>query len=99
MKDFARVAIHKPLGVAEAQLKTRATLVGEHFTVADAYLFWALTIAPHGGIDLGAYEALGAYQKRLLDRPAVREAVRFERDQFARPLAGPANNGAKSSMS
>lgn len=87
VKDYARTAIQKPLGVVDAQLASRDLLVGDRFTVADAYLFWALTIAPHGGVSLDAYPSLQAYQQRLLARPAVRAALRFERDQRERPFA------------
>jgi glutathione S-transferase len=87
VKDFARASIHKPLQVVEAHLATREVLIGQHFTVADAYLFWALTVAPFGGISLDAYPALQAYQQRQLARPAVRAALRYERDQRERPFA------------
>jgi len=87
VRDHARRAIEKPLGVVERHLAGRETLVGDRFTVADAYLFWALTIAPHGGISLEAFPTLRAYQERLLSRPAVRAAVRFERDQRERAFA------------
>jgi glutathione S-transferase len=87
VKDFARASIHKPLQVVEAHLATREVLIGQHFTVADAYLFWALTVAPFGGVSLDAYPALQAYQQRQLARPAVRAALRYERDQRERPFA------------
>ena len=87
VKDFARTALARPLAVLAKHLEGRTTLLGEHFSVADAYLFWALTIAPHGGVSLEAYPVLAAYQQRILTRPAVREAVRFERDQRERPFA------------
>jgi glutathione S-transferase len=87
VKDFARACIHKPLQVVEAHLATREVLIGQHFTVADAYLFWALTVAPFGGVSLDAYPALQAYQQRQLARPAVRAALRYERDQRERPFA------------
>jgi glutathione S-transferase len=86
VKDFARSAIHKPLAVAEAQLSTREVLLGEQFSVADAYLVWALMLMRHAGISLDAYPALRAYQKRHLARPAVQAALAFEREQEARPL-------------
>jgi glutathione S-transferase len=88
VKDYARSAIHKPLAVADAHLTNRDTLLGgEQFTVADAYLFWALTISPTAQISLDAYPALRAYQQRHLARPAVRAALRFEREQYGRPFA------------
>jgi glutathione S-transferase len=87
VQQFARASIAKPLRVLERHLTDREVLVGSQFSVADAYLFWALTIAPHGGVSLDPYPALVAFQARALERPAVRAAVRFERDQRARPFA------------
>ncbi len=88
VKDYARSAIHRPLRVANAHLADRAGFLGDVFTVADAYLFWALTIAPHAGVSLDEHAALRAFQKRHLARPAVRAALAFEREQFERPFAG-----------
>jgi glutathione S-transferase len=87
VKSFARAAIAKPLGVAEAHLAGREFLLGAMFTVADAYLFWALTIAPFGGVPLDAYPSLRAYQKRIYARPAVRAAVDQERVERERDFA------------
>ena len=87
VKDYARKAVQKPLAVADKHLASRSGLLSESFTVADAYLFWALTIAPHGGVSLEAYPALRGYHERHLGRPAVRAALRFERDARERPFA------------
>ncbi|HEU4734565.1 MAG TPA: glutathione transferase GstA [Kofleriaceae bacterium] len=60
------------------QLSDRAYLMGETFTVADAYLFvmlqWCL---PHG-IDLGLYPNLDEYEYRIAQRPAVQAAMAAE---------------------
>jgi glutathione S-transferase len=88
VKDYARSAIHKPLEVANAQLEAREVLVGDHFTVADAYLYWALTIAAYAKIALDDYPALRAFQKRHGSRPAVQAAVGYEREQRERAFAG-----------
>jgi glutathione S-transferase len=87
VKDYARGAIRKPLEVVDAHLTAREVLVGEHFTVADAYLFWALTIAPYGKITLDVYPALSAFQQRHAARPAVQAALLYERDQRQHPFA------------
>lgn len=87
VRDYARGAIQKPLGVLERHLATRDALLGDGFTVADAYLLWALVIAPHGGVSLDGYPALRAYHKRHAARPAVRAAIAYERDQRERPFA------------
>ena len=52
--------------------------MGEHFSVADGYLYtvtrWAK--APHA--DLGLYPNLLAHHERVAARPAVREALQVE---------------------
>ena len=86
VKDFARVAVARPLAVLEGHLFSRDFLVGDAFTVADAYLLWALMLLPRAGVPLDDYPTLRAYQKRLMARPAVREAVAFERAAYERPF-------------
>lgn len=83
VKTFGRTSIQRPLGVLEEHLASRDYLLGAVPSVADAYLFWALTIAPFGDVPLDAYPALRAYHARLLERPAYRAAVKFERDARA----------------
>ena len=87
VKAFAREAIAKPLAVVEAHLAKNDYLLGATFTVADAYLYWALTIAPFGGVPLDAYPALIAYRKRVFARPAVRAAIELERAERERAFA------------
>ena len=69
-----------------AKLKTRFDLIsktlavepylmGDDFTVADAYLFTILTWAPMLKIDLAPWPALVAYQARIAARPAVHAAL------------------------
>lgn len=87
VKDYARASLPKALAVVDAHLATRETLVGETFTAADAHLFWALTIAPHGGVSLDAFPNLLAFHKRHLARPAVRAALAFEKTQRETPFA------------
>jgi glutathione S-transferase len=91
VKAYARGAIDKPFGVVAAHLAGRSFLVGETFTVADAYLFWALTLTRTAAISLEPYPALLAYYKRLQARPAVQAALAFERDAHARPFAAVAS--------
>jgi glutathione S-transferase len=60
--------------VAE-QLKGKDYLMGDTFTVADAYLFTMLTWTKHVGIDLARWPVLTAYKARVAARPKVREAM------------------------
>lgn len=60
------------------QLAAKSYLMGESFSVADAYLFTVLSWSSHIGIDLGQWPVLAAYQARVGHRPKVQEALRAE---------------------
>ncbi len=77
-KAFAVSTASAPLAYAAAHLEEREYLLGEHFTVADAYLFWALFVAPYGGLELGAYPALVRYVARLQTRSSIQAALAIE---------------------
>lgn len=59
-------------------LNDRAYLLGESFTVADAYLFVMLQWCPNHGIDVQQYPNLDDYESRLARRPAVVAALSAE---------------------
>ena len=60
------------------QLTGKQYLMGDRFTVADAYLFTVLNWAPMVKFDLGRWPVLVEYQKRVAGRPMVQEALREE---------------------
>ena len=53
-------------------------LLGDKFTVADAYLFVMLSWAGHVGLDISGYKNLGALMQRVGGRPAVQAALKAE---------------------
>ena len=55
-------------------------LIGDNFTVADAYLFVLLTWAAYVGADLKRWPTLGAYYQRIMARPTVAKAFAQEMD-------------------
>ena len=59
-------------------LNDRAFLMGESFTVADAYLYVVLRWCQPVGIDLGLYPNLEDYEHRISQRPAVQRALSDE---------------------
>lgn len=63
----------------DALLATRPYLIGEAFTVADAYAFTIINWTSILKVDLGPYPNLAAYQARVAARPKVREALDAER--------------------
>ena len=77
-KAGATAALRRRLDWLDAQLKGRTHLLGERFTVADAFLFTTLSWSGHVGIELGKWPALAAYAERIGRRPKVIEALRAE---------------------
>jgi glutathione S-transferase len=61
------------------KLGDRPWLMGDHFTVADAYLYTVMRWSPLVGFDLAPWSVLIGFQDRVLARPAVREAMKAER--------------------
>jgi glutathione S-transferase len=53
--------------------------MGEHFTVADAYLFVILRWCEMAQIPLGKFPVLASYRAKIAARPAVQAAMREER--------------------
>jgi glutathione S-transferase len=62
----------------DAQLEGREYLMGDHFTVADAYLYTVTRWAKPLNIDLAAQRRLAAFMERMAARPAVQEALKVE---------------------
>ena len=62
----------------ENLLEKQPFLLGDKFSVADAYLFTVTNWAKPVGLDLSGFPALLAFQKRISERPAVREALEAE---------------------
>jgi glutathione S-transferase len=77
-KAWARGLLDKKLAYVASQLAGKAFVAADRFTIADAYLTWALTLAQKVGADLGAHAALGAYLQKMHARPAVQAAIAAE---------------------
>lgn len=83
-KAAARAAAPKRLDVVAKGLQGRDYLVGGGFTVADAYLFWWLTLASRVGIDTSGHPGIEAYKSRCTARTGVQAALGYEVAQTAR---------------
>ena len=84
LKTWSRANVAPALEHAARALADRTYLVGEHFTVADIYMFWALLIFPHGSVALDPYPALRAFVARIQERPAVKQALALEFPMYQR---------------
>jgi len=62
----------------DAQLAGKAYLMGDEFSVADAYLFTVASWAPHVGVDITGLANLSAFSARMFARPAVQAAMKAE---------------------
>jgi glutathione S-transferase len=70
--------LRKRYALLEGVLAKQPWLLGEHFTVADAYLFTVTNWAKAVELDLSGFPALLAFQKRVAARPAVQAALEAE---------------------
>ena len=68
----------KRYGLVEKRLAGRPYLLGDHFTVADAYLFTVTNWAGAVKFDLSPFPNLRAFQERIAARPAVKAAMKEE---------------------
>jgi glutathione S-transferase len=62
----------------DGQLAGRNYLMGDNFSVADAYLFTVTNWASVVGVDIAALANLGAFMARMRERPAVQAALKAE---------------------
>jgi len=62
----------------EESLKGKKYLMGDTFTVADAYLFTTLSWTKYLKLDLGKWPTLKDYVVRVTARPAVKETLKAE---------------------
>ena len=66
------------LDYVNGELEGRPYLMGQRFTIADAYLFTLLNWGQWTKVDLGRWPALQQFAERVRARPRVQEALRAE---------------------
>ena len=76
--EYQRGKISRRFLYLQDVLDDRAFLMGETFTVADAYLFVMLQWCTPLGIDLAIFPNLAEYDQRIMHRPAVQAALSAE---------------------
>ncbi len=77
-KDAAWAKLTARFAVVEAQLAKTAYLTGDHFSVADAYLFTCLNWAGMVKRSLADFPHISAFMARVAALPAVQSALRAE---------------------
>ena len=77
-KEYQLATLRKRFDLVETWLAGKQYLMGDKFTVADAYLFVMVGWAGHVGLDLSALKNVGAFHARVAARPAVQAAMKAE---------------------
>jgi glutathione S-transferase len=77
-KEGVKATLSKRLDWLSRELEGKPYLMGDTFTVADAYLFTVLGWAPHVGFDLSKWPVFEQHAARVRARPKVVEALKAE---------------------
>jgi glutathione S-transferase len=77
-QQMAKDGLANRLTWIDGQLAGKQYLMGDHFTVADGYLFNVTNWTAFVKIDLSPYANLVAYRERIAARPAVLQAMKAE---------------------
>ena len=86
-KAAAKAQLEPTLDYIARRLGKGSYLVGEKFTVADAYLVTLLNWFSFVGCDLKKWPTLGTYHQMHLKRPAVAQAMGVEMEERKRRAA------------
>jgi glutathione S-transferase len=78
VKDYARNYLPQRLDYLQRALGSRSYLMGEQFTVADAYLFTVLGWGGYVNFDIGRWPQLKRLHERVGARPHTLEALKSE---------------------
>jgi len=76
--ETVRTVLDNRLAYVAQQLADKNFLLGNDFSVADAYLFTILGWGQYAGIDIGQWPILKEYHGRLFMRPGVQATLKAE---------------------
>jgi glutathione S-transferase len=77
-KKISKDNLGKRFDWLNQELAGKQYLMGDRFTIADAYLFTVLRWVPRIELDLANWPNLKAYVDRVAARPKVQEAIKTE---------------------
>ena len=77
-KAIAKAKLADRFKWLDSKLEGHQYLMGDTFSVADAYLFTTANWSKHVGLDISGLANLGAFMGRVAARPAVQAAMRAE---------------------
>ncbi|MGZ4981609.1 MAG: glutathione transferase GstA [Methylobacter sp.] len=77
-KQLATKLLTSRLETVAEHLSNRAFLLGDYFTVADAYLFVTLRWGTYVNVDISRWPVLANYAAKISARPAIQKAMKEE---------------------
>ena len=77
-KDATREALGKKFDYLQEKIGDGPYILGERFSILDAYAFAVLNWTKIHGIEIARWPGLAAYLDRVAARPAVQETLRAE---------------------
>ncbi len=77
-RNYVIGRLHRRFARLDRILASRAYLMGDAYTLPDAYAFTVLRWPEMVGVDMSAYPNIAAYVARIASRPAVSAALRAE---------------------
>jgi glutathione S-transferase len=78
VKNFARANLTRRLDWLDKEWGKRQFLMGDQFTVADAYLWVVFGWLPRIGFDTSKWPNIKAFHERVAQRPGVQQALKGE---------------------
>ena len=77
-KPIALDTLKKKYAYVDSKLEGKHYLMGEQFSVPDAYLFTVTNWAGRVGLDLSEFKNVSAFMARMMARPSVQAAMKAE---------------------
>ena len=77
-KDISRANLGKRFDWIDKELAGKQYLMGDKFSIADAYMFTVMRWSPRVNIDISKWPNIKAYVDRVAARPKVQEALKAE---------------------
>ena len=77
-KPIALDTLKKKYAYVDSKLEGKHYLMGEQFSVPDAYLFTVTNWAGRVGLDLSEFKNVAAFMARMMARPSVQAAMKAE---------------------
>jgi glutathione S-transferase len=77
-KTCFKTILNEKFNFLSSKMGNNTFLMGNNFTIADAYMFTCMTWSKYVGIDMSQWPNLNTYMGRVMERPSVLRAMKEE---------------------